>query len=64
MTFQACGVGEPLGSVWKMNEAGLKVVFEKGNSYIEDVNTGIKTRMWEKDGKYTMKIRIPKDAGF
>ena len=63
MMFQACGVGEPLGSVWEMNEAGLKVVFERGNSYIENQD-GVRTNMKEANGKYVMPLRVPKDASF
>ena len=50
MTFQIADVTKPLGSAKAMLEAGNKVVFEKGNSYIMDRSGKIKTRIEERNG--------------
>ena len=47
MTFQIANVTKPLGSVRAMLDAGNKVSFQKGNSYIEDRSGRIKTPIEE-----------------
>ena len=39
MVAQVCGVSKALMSVSKVTSAGHRVVFEQGNSYIEDMTT-------------------------
>ena len=41
-----------------MCEANNRVVFEKGGSYIQNRDTGVKTAIYEKDGVYKMKLNI------
>ena len=43
VTFQVADVTKPLGAVRAMLAAGNKVVFESGNSYIQDKTRTIKT---------------------
>ena len=63
MTFQIANVTKPLGAVRAMLAAGNKVVFEAGNSYIQDKTKTIKTPIEERNGAYVFDIWRPKFAG-
>ena len=63
MTFQIADVTKPLGAVRAMLAAGNKVVFEKGNSYIEDKTRTIRTPIEERNGGYVFDIWRPKATG-
>ena len=63
MTFQIANVTKPLGAVWAMLAAGNTVVFESGNSYIQDKTRTIKTPIEERNGAYVFDIWRPKAPG-
>ena len=64
MMFQAAEVNKPLASVSRICEAGTdRVVFEKGNNYIEHMKTGRRTQLRERNGVYELDTWIDKDAG-
>jgi hypothetical protein len=60
MTFQVANVTKPLGAVRAMLAAGNKVVFEAGNSYIQDKTRTIKTPIEERNGAFVFDIWRPK----
>ena len=60
MTFQVADVTKPLGAVRAMLAAGNKVVFESGNSYIQDKTRTIKTPIEERNGAFVFDIWRPK----
>ena len=60
MTMQVAKVTKPLGSVRAMVEANNMVVFDKGNSYILDKTSWIKTAIDERGGAYVFDMWIPK----
>jgi hypothetical protein len=57
MTFQIANVTKLLGSVRAMLDAGSKVVFQRGNSYIEDGPGRIKTPI---EGAFVFDSWMPK----
>ena len=63
MTFQITNVTKPLGAVRAMLAAGNKMVFETGNSYIEDKTRTIRTPIEERNGGYVFDIWRPKSPG-
>ena len=63
--FQVAEVNKPLASVSRICEAGTdRVVFEKGNSYLEHMKTGRRTQLKERNGVYELETWIDKDAVF
>ena len=62
MTFQVADVTKPLGAVRAMLAAGNKVVFESGNSYIQDKTRTIRTPIEERNGAFVFDIWRPKAA--
>ena len=60
MTAQVCDVNKALLSVSKMVNAGNRVVFEKGVSYVEDVESGERMYMRECGGMYMLKLWVKK----
>ena len=60
MTFQIANVTKPLGSVRAMLGAGNKVIFQKGNSYIEDTSGRAKTPIEERNGAFVFDLWMPK----
>ena len=62
MTFRIANVTKPLGVVKAMLAAGNKVVFETGNSYIQDKTRTIKTPIEEINGAYVFDIWRPKSS--
>ena len=60
MTAQVADVKTTLGSVYKMLKSGNRVHFELGNCYIEDMNTGRKTKIIEKGSTFEVGIWVPK----
>ena len=62
MTFQIANVTKPLGAVRAMLAAGNKVVFETGNSYIQDKTRTIKTPTEERTGALVFDIWRPKSS--
>ena len=63
MTFQIANVTKPLGAVRAMLAAGNKVMFETGNSQIQDKTRTIKTPIEERNGAYVFDIWRPEFAG-
>ena len=63
MTFHIANVTKPLGAVRTMLAAGNKVVFETGNSCIQDRTRTIKTPIVERNGAYVFDIWRPKAPG-
>ena len=63
MSMQVCEVTKPLGSVRAMLQAGNRVVFDKGGSYIQNHATGIKTCIEDKNGAFVFDIWVPRDSG-
>ena len=62
MTAQVADVKTTLGSVNQMLKAGNIVHFETGNCYVEDLRTGRKTKVEEKNGTFEIGIWIPAAA--
>ena len=60
MEIQIADVQRVLGSVRKMCEAGNKVVFEKGNCYIQNMVTGKTTPIKGGSKGYTIDLWVPK----
>ena len=62
--FQIADVNKVLASVSRICEAGHdRVVFQKGDSYIENLKTGRRTQMRERNGVYEIEAWIDK-SGF
>ena len=67
--FQVADVNKVLASVSRICESGEeRVIFQKGNNYIENIKSGRRTRMQERNGVYIIeawidKASLPK-AGF
>ena len=49
-----------LGSIYQIMCAGNRVHFEKRDCYVENVNTGRRTRIEEKGGTFEVGIWVPK----
>jgi len=62
MTFQIANVTKSLGSVRAMLDAGNRVIFQKGNSYIEDRSGTIKTPIEERNGAFVFDLWKPKSG--
>merc|ERR1712240_156072 len=60
MTAQVADVSTTLGSVNQMLKAGNLVHFETGNSYIEHVRTGRRTKIEEKNGTFEVGVWVPR----
>ena len=60
MTFQVAEVTKPLGSVRAMVKANNRVVFDEGNSYIQDKVTGAITKIDERNGAYVFDLWVPR----
>ena len=63
ITFQMADVTKPLGSVRAMVDAGNRVVFDKGNSYIQHKGTGMTTKIEERGGAYVFDMWVPRTSG-
>ena len=59
MTAQVADVKTTLASVNQMLKAGNRVHSETGNCYVEDIRTGMKTRIEEKGGTFEVGIWVP-----
>ena len=60
---EVADVKRPLASVCKICEAGNRVVFEQGNSYIENIKTGNRTMIEETGKGYRVKVWLPHFQG-
>ena len=60
MTFQVCAVNGPLGAVRKMCRQGNRVVFDEDGSYIEEKESGTKTKIRDVGESYVLRIKVPK----
>ena len=58
MAMQVADVNKPLGSVYRMNQAGNKVVFDGEWSYVENKKSGRKNKINLIDGKYMMDLWV------
>ena len=56
LTFQVTDVSKPLLSVRKVIRNGHRVVFQEGDSYIEDLRTGDKMTLKDKGGMFVLKM--------
>ena len=61
MTAQVTEVSKALLSVSKLTSKGCRVVFDEGNSYIENKSTGDWIPMEERHGMYFLKMWIGRD---
>ena len=62
MTCQIANVTKPLGSVRAMLDAGNKVIFQTGNSYIEDKSGRVRTLIEERNGAFVFDLWKPKHS--
>ena len=60
LTAQVAEVSTTLGSVNQMLKAGSRVHFETGNSYIEHVRTGRRTKIEEKNDTFEVGVWVPR----
>ena len=60
LTTKVAGVDLPLLSVAQMVYNGSKVVFSKGDRYIEYSN-GRRDKLEQRDGLYIMKVWVPRN---
>ena len=60
LVAQVADVNSTLGSVNQMLKAGQCVHFQTGNCYIQDLRTGKKTVMEEKNGTFEVGIWVPR----
>jgi hypothetical protein len=58
VVLQVAEVNQGLLSVSKATAAGNRVVFDEGNSYIENKRSGVKTWLKEKNGMYILKLFV------
>ena len=61
---QVTEVNKGLLSVSKLVQSGHRVVFEKGGSYIEDIDSGEVMKLREAGGMYMLKMWIPRKTVF
>ena len=66
LSFQVCDVHKPLLAVSKLCEAGYAVVFHPKWSYIEDMETGEKMDLEQREGLYQLRawVRAAPVTGF
>ena len=57
LTFQIAEVNKALGAVSYLVDHGYRVVFDQV-SYVEDLDTGEKMYMEEKEGMYVLKMWV------
>ena len=61
--FQVADVNKVLASVSRICESGEeRVVFQRGNNYIENMRTGRRTNMQERNGVYAIEAWIDKQS--
>ena len=58
LTLQVCDVNQGLLSVSMMTQAGNRVVFDKGGSYVENKHSGERTWQSDKNGMFVMKLWV------
>ena len=58
MTFQACEVKNPLGSVRRICEAGNRVILDEEYSYIENKSSAVITPLEKERGVYYLGLWI------
>ena len=63
MKLQVCDVNKSLLSVRRITQAGNRVVLEDGSGYIEDLTTGEKMWLAEKEGMYVLKMWVKRGGG-
>ena len=56
MRVQVCDVNKAFLSVRRVTQAGNRVIFEENGGWIEDIHTGERMWMQEKDGQYLLKL--------
>ena len=61
-TMQIADVSKPLGSVYQFTEANNMVVFDKGNSYVIDKASGVKTPISEENGVFYLNVWVPRNS--
>ena len=61
ITAQVAEVKTPLGSVHQMINAGNAVHLEKGNCYLQNLRTGSKIRIEERNGTFELGMWVPKN---
>ena len=63
--FQVAEVNKARASVSRICESGReRVIFQKGNSFIENIKSGRRTKLLERNGVYVLEAWIDKQAGF
>ena len=58
MNYLVTGVKKPLASVGAIVDAGNRVVFDEGMSYIENKATGERINLKRKDGTFMMEMTV------
>ena len=62
MVAQVADVKTTLVSVHRLLEAGNRVHFERGNCYVEHVETKRKTEIIERDGAFEVGFWVPRET--
>ena len=62
VTMQVAEVTNPLGSVRAFVKAGSRVVFDDGDSFIENKAIGVKTSIEDGNGAYIFDLWIPRSS--
>ena len=60
VSMQVCDVTKPLGSGRAMLQAGNRVIFDKGGSFIENKASGVRTNIEDRNGVFVFDIWVPR----
>ena len=60
ITAQVANAKSTLGSVHQMLKAGNRVHFETGNCFIEQISTGMRTKIVERNGTFEVGVWVPR----
>ena len=63
MIAQVAGVKSALVSVNRLLEAGNRVHFEPGNCYVEQIRSGMRTKIIERNGAFEVGFWVPRAQG-
>ena len=60
MSMQVCDVTKPLGSVRAMLQAGNRVIFDEGGSFIENKASGVRANIEDRNGVFVFDLWVPR----
>ena len=60
MVMQVVAVTKPLGSARAIVKVGNRVVFDEGDSFVQNRATGKKTKINERNGAYVLDLWVPR----